>query len=285
MKYIDDVLSEIEQGQSITRSQAFSKLRPLGMNDFASVLWNMPDARFPKASAILPVMSSEDVQRLWTGFYGYSLLSQSISFMRAMAANYADISGQTLTGKRILDYGCGYGRLLRLAAFYSDEVYGVDPWPESIRQCQEAGLRNVALSDYLPTSLPLQEDVDFTYAFSVFTHLSEKATIAALTAIHRHTCAGGILCITIRPVEYWRMVYGSEWSENQLSEMEQRHEQGFAFYPHSWNAHGTEEVTYGDTSITMDWLEALCAKIGWSIKGTDRTIDDPVQRFVLLQKA
>jgi SAM-dependent methyltransferase len=283
VQYIDSVLETIED-KSGTRADAYSELRQLGMNDFSTVLWSMPDQRFSHLSSVLPVMATEDVQQLWTGYHGYSLLSQSISFMRAMAANYASITGKTLNGKRILDYGCGYGRLLRLAAFYSDDIYGVDPWPESIRQCNEAGLSDVALSDYLPNQLPVPQDLDFAYAFSVFTHLSENAARAALAAIHRHLRSQGVLCITIRPVEYWRMVYGSEWDEAQLAEMEQQHQSGFAFHPHSWMAPGTEEVTYGDSSMTMEWLTRVCLESGWTLEGTDRTIDDPVQRFVFLRK-
>lgn len=285
MKHIDDVLFRMENNDLQDRNQAYSFLRPLGMNDFSYVQWNMPDQRFPKVSSLLPAMASEEMQKLWTGFHGYPLLVQSINFMRAIAANYSDITGKSLGGKKILDYGCGYGRLLRLSAFYSEYVYGVDPWPESLRACNDSGIDDIQLSDYLPVDLPVPDDIDFTYAFSVFTHLSQKSTIKALTAIHRHTAPEGILCITIRPIEYWRTVYGSTWTEDQLKDIENQHEEGFAFYSHNWVAHGTDEVTYGDTSITLTHLKMLCDEIGWSIQGLDRSMDDPVQRYVFLRKA
>lgn len=283
MQYIRDLLSDIETDASIqTSGRVFEQLRRIGLNDFASVIWSMPDEAFPKISSLLPTMASEDTQRLWTGFYGYSLLSQSISFMRAMSANYAELSGDSLAGKRILDYGCGYGRLLRLAAFYSDDVHGVDPWPESIVQCRTAGIGNVSLSEYLPTSLPAPLGCDFAYAFSVFTHLSESATRAALSALHDHVKPGGILCITIRPVEYWRTVY-ADWHEAELAKREAEHHTGFTFYPHDWAA-PNGDVTYGDTSMSLSWVDAISRDIGWKVEVTDRTIDDPVQRFVFLRR-
>lgn len=202
--------------------------------------------------------------------------------MRALAANYTALTGKSLLNKKILDFGCGYGRLMRLAYFYSADVHGVDPWIESINRCREAGITNVSLSDYLPQGLPVDTNFDFAYAFSVFTHLSERATKTALAAIHKHVAPGGILCITIRPIEYWRMVYPN-WPEAQLAEYEKRHHTGFAFHPHARDAIDGD-VTYGDTSMTLDYLATVCSEAGWQLRITDRTIEDPVQRFVFLER-
>ena len=273
---------EVVEASVLGREDVYRKLRKLGLSDFASVLWAMPDQRFPHTSSVLPKMATEDTQREWTGYVGETLLSQSISFMRAMSANYAALTGNSLQDKKILDFGCGYGRLMRLASFYSANVYGVDPWIDSLNRCEEAGITNVSLSDYLPQDLPVQTDFDFVYAFSVFTHLSERAMKMALGAIHKHVVTRGILCITIRPVEYWRMVYPN-WSEIDLARYENHHHAGFAFYPHARDA-VDGDVTYGDTSMTLDYLATVCSETGWRIRATDRTIEDPVQRFVFLER-
>lgn len=278
------ILERLEYAETSLHGRAAvcDHLRELGLNDFASVLWSMPDKRFPRVSDALPRMASEDTQREWTGYVGDTLLSQSVSCMRAMATNYTAITGKSLSGRKILDFGCGYGRLMRLASFYSADVHGVDPWIESLNQCEQAGIVGVHLSDYLPESLPVQTDFDFAYAFSVFTHLSERATQSALAAIHRHVAPRGVLCITIRPVEYWRMVYPN-WPEADLANYERHHAAGFAFYPHARDALDGD-ITYGDTSMTLDYLSAICSQTGWRIRATDRTIDDPVQRFVFLER-
>jgi SAM-dependent methyltransferase len=282
MRYIDQKLAEMEQDGGIgSRADAYLSLRELGLNDFGSVLWTMPDERFPRVSGLLPKMASEDTQRLWTGYMGDTLLSQSVSFMRATAANYADLTGSSLFGKRILDFGCGYGRLLRLAAFYSQDVFGVDPWDQSIRMCQEAGFADkIALSDWLPDTLPAPNDFDFVYAFSVFTHLSERAAKTCLQAIRKHTKAGGVLCLTVRPEEYWRMVYPT-WPEEDLARKEREHrERGFTFAPQQRET-VDGDITYGDTSMTPEWL-ATAAGPDWTIEGVDRALEDPVQRYVFL---
>jgi ubiquinone/menaquinone biosynthesis C-methylase UbiE len=50
----------------------------------------------------------------------------------------------SLTGKHVLDMGCGTGRLTRFAAEHAESVYAFDPKPESIddaRASIPAGLR------------------------------------------------------------------------------------------------------------------------------------------------
>src|SRR4029077_744564 len=49
----------------------------------------------------------------------------------------------------------------------------------------------------------MQAHLDLIYAFSVFTHLSERAAIMALTTLRRYVARGGLFVITIRPKEYW----------------------------------------------------------------------------------
>ena len=49
-----------------------------------------------------------------------------------------------LTGKRVIDVGCGSGRLTRLAAEHADSVYAFDPKEESVDEARTslpAGLR------------------------------------------------------------------------------------------------------------------------------------------------
>lgn len=279
--YVKDHLRSIEHGNFATRESVLDQIRKLGLGDFASVLWHMPNNHFPRISALLPPMASEETQSSWTGSSGFRLLGESLNFVRSVAANYADLTGSSLSGKRILDFGCGYGRFLRLMMFYSDDVWGVDPWEESLEKCREAGLGEiVSPSDYLPDSLTVPDDFDFVFAFSIFTHLSERATKACLTAIRKHIKSKGIACITIRPVEYWRMVH-SDKDEEWISEKEQQHKNGFAFWPHNLPP-VDGDITYGDTSMTLDWLSDLCRGLGWSVRATDRSIDDPVQRYVFL---
>ncbi len=282
MQHIDQQLTKIESETTIrSRADAYNSLREIGLTDFAWVLANMPNSRFPKTSTLLPHFASEEVQINWTGNFGQALLSQSLDFVRSVAANYMQLTNSNLAGKKILDFGSGYGRHLRMFAFYSDNVFGVDPWDESIRHCKESGIENVSLSDYLPAELPAPFDNDLAYAFSVFTHLSENATLTCLKALRRHVKRDGILCITIRPIEYWRLAH-PDWPEEKLALFEEQHQRGFAFDPHL-GAKTNGQITYGDTSMTIDWLRTACLQMKWEIVAVDRSVDDTIQRHIFLR--
>lgn len=281
-EYISEQLRKIEATPHVNdRIAVYQELRKLGINDFLGTLWSMPAEEYPRISAILPSMASIDVQSSWTGSSGPILMNQSVSFARAAAFNYANITGQSLRGKRILDFGCGYGRLLRAFTYFSDDVHGVDPWTESVRICREAGLNdNISISDYLPSSLPVPVNFDFVFAFSVFTHLSERATKQSLSTIRKHMRSDAVLCITVRPIEYWRAVYRDE-TEAFFEAVERAHRSvGFAFVPHHRDAIDGD-ITYGDTSMTLDYL--LSVANGFELASTDRSGDDEMQRYVYLK--
>ena len=71
-------------------------------------------------SSMLPRMASEQVQLNWTGASGAVLLGQTLNFVNCIAANYSDLTGKGLKNKKILDFGCGYGRIMRLMYYFTD---------------------------------------------------------------------------------------------------------------------------------------------------------------------
>ena len=283
LEYIAEELSKLEHDPSVvTRADAFMGLRRLGLEDFGYALLTMPNAAYPKLSRLLPAMADDEVQRNWTGNAGVPLLRQSAAFVRAVSYNFARHTGRSLEGARVLDFGCGYGRLARLMYYFVDEpaLYGVDPWDLSIELCRKAGLGDrFRVSEYLPTALPVDDtQFDLLYAFSVFTHLSERATLASLRALRRCVAGDGLLVITIRPVEYWAHDPHTTPAEQQSLAARHRSD-GFAFNPHR-RAAVDGDVTYGDTSCSLDWLARAAPE--WRVLATDRSLDDPFQRYVFL---
>lgn len=281
-----EIISRIEEDPwIISRSDALRALRMLGLSDFGALMISMPNPRFAKLSRLLPAMASDEVQNRWTGASGMALLQQSLDFVRSVAFNYASILGRSLSDATMLDFGCGYGRISRLMYYFVEQptLYGVDPWDTSIDLCHRAGLStNYLVSDYIPSSLPVGDvRFDLVYAFSVFTHLSERATLAAMATIRKYIKENGVLVLTIRPIEYWR--HDKSIANADAEALEAVHRQvGFAFRPHLRPA-VDGDVTYGDTSMTVKWLSTRCAQ--WSVRAIDRSLNDPLQLYVFLQPA
>jgi SAM-dependent methyltransferase len=260
---------------------ALENLRQLCLDDFAELLFDLPNPRFPWLSSVLPRMASEEVQKNWTGNSKRALLCQTASFVRLVNDNCQKILGHSINDEMILDFGCGYGRILRLMYYYSSpaRIWGLDPWDKSIELCRADGvLGQLAVSDYLPTALPVGDAAfDFIYSFSVFTHLSERAAMLALATLRRYVTSEGLFVITIRPKEYWQQMDPAVAAGSLIDreELIARHEtEGFAFVPHTREA-VDGEVTYGDTSLSFEWIERNAK--GWKIIAYDRSALDPLQ--------
>ncbi len=276
-KHVDAVLGKAEEiAASGDATKTLALLRQLNLQQFGEILISLPNVRYPNISRILPRMASAEVQRNWTGNDGIALLRQTNSFV--------DLLSRTVDLKsvnRVLDFGCGYGRILRAFYYYvdPDRLYGCDPWDESIRLCREADiLGHLAISDYLPTRLPFEEKFDLTYAFSVFTHLSERATRACLTALVE--ASTGIIAITIRPPQYWdfNLSITTATRDHLLVE----HNAGrFAFSPHT-RSPIDGDITYGDSSFSIDWLKAHFSNL--EVIDTRSIPGDPLQTLVLLRR-
>jgi SAM-dependent methyltransferase len=284
-EYIRNVIFEIEKKSTDISPQdiLYSLRKTLGLGDFGEIMFSLPLKSYENISKHLPSMASEEIQNKWTGSSGVALLKQTCSFVRSVAYNYTKITGKSLENASILDYGCGYGRIARLMYYFTspDRLMGVDPWDRSIDICHANGLGSLfRVSDYLPDDLPVDgRTFDFIYAFSVFTHLSERATLKALAASRRYINPAGVMVITIRPVEYWNFNQQAIGASN-VAPLEARHRSdGFAFSPHN-RAPVDGDVTYGDTSMTTNWISANVP--GWKIAGIDRSIDDSLQIYVFL---
>lgn len=286
LEYVKQELDRIEADPAVdTRARALAALRGLGLDDFGELLLSMPNAAWPRLSALLPAMAPDEVQKSWTGNCGPDLLRQSCNFVRALGCNYVRHTGRMLDGARVLDFGCGYGRLARLMYHFTDPdaLYGVDPWDESIRLCHAHGLvENFLLSDYLPETLPTGGlRFDLIYAFSVFTHLSERTAKLCMRTLREALADDGLLAVTIRPVEYWHADICAR-RDNTVEQMIETHRrEGFAFKPHQREA-VDGEVTYGDASMTFEWMRGNFP--GWRIVGVDRCIEDGYQVYVFLKK-
>jgi SAM-dependent methyltransferase len=109
-------------------------------------------------------------------------------------------AGWTFAGKRILDFGCGAGRVVRhgLLEDPDGEYWGCDIDPRSIAWMQghlSPPLHVFQTADWPPTEHP-DGHFDLIYAFSVFTHLLDSWS-AWLLELHRILDDDGVLIITV----------------------------------------------------------------------------------------
>jgi hypothetical protein len=99
-----------------------------------------------------------------------------------------------------------------------------------------------------------------------------------LDTLRKYITRDGVLLITIRPKEYWRM---NREPGVDAEAMMARHEQnGFAFAPHN-RTPIDDDITYGDTSMSIDYLRTNFP--WWQIMSEHKDPADPYQILLFLE--
>jgi SAM-dependent methyltransferase len=280
--YFKEQLQEIETKiGTTTQSEIPHLFDTIPIDVFASLLLAVPQA-YPNIRAFLPSMPSDEVQRSWTGADSFTLMAQSLAFIKTLIPRYRAITGRDIGDATVLDFGCGWGRLTRLLYKYVpiENLYGVDPWESSLEECRKHGFRiHLAKSEEIPTALPFARKFDLIFAFSVLTHLSERTAGAVMKTLRAYIGDEGVLVITIRPVDYWHFMDREKVSPVLLQQHASR---GFAFRPHG-RAPIDGEVTFGDTSMSLEYIREHYPQ--WQIAWVDWTVNDSLQILVFLRPA
>lgn len=147
----------------------------------------------------LPGFPEPDVQASIGGSSGKHTLQEAFNFWKVVIS-YTGRYGINLTGgKRVLDFGCGWGRMTRffLKNLYGDDVWGVDVSPDMISLCH----KHFSIGHFgsvqpkPPSTLPLAS-FDVIYAYSVFSHLNEEVSLAWIQEMALLLKPGGLLLVT-----------------------------------------------------------------------------------------
>jgi hypothetical protein len=272
----DDIL-RLDQ-TAPTLPQALAAFRGMSFDTFGELLLTMPNPRLPNLSKLLPAATPDAIQQHWTGSSGDTLLGQSLSFINFLVAEYATQTGRPIGTARVLDFGVGWGRLMRLLAFFVDppQLFGVDPWQSSLDHALQARvLGNLARSDMMPETLPFAPvPFDLIFAFSVFTHVSASTARKCLAAMRARITPTGLAVISVRPVEIWEFL-GNTLGQDYAHLAAVHEKDGMAYTPSEPGG------DYGDISMSRAYLEAIAP--GWEIVRMGATLVDPFQVFVTLR--
>jgi SAM-dependent methyltransferase len=166
---------------------------------------------------------------------------------------------------RVLDFGCGGGRLLRYFVPVTDhwDAVGVEVNRAMATWCDSAlaGTRTLHISTEPPIPLP-DRSFDFIYSFSVFSHLDDASATAWRHELTRLLEPGGLLVVTKHGIPSLRWIQRSPRHQHEFG-IEPEHAaeieaqilaDGSAFVPYPRHAQLTTEVGahYGNTFITAD---------------------------------
>ncbi len=266
----------------------YSVLRELPLADFCSLHLERPTS-FPSLASLIPKMPSDSNQKKWVGDFGVSLMRRTSSLVRLYEYLSWRHTGSSLVSKNILDYGCGWGRVLRTLPYFCDpsSIEGVDPLQDSLEICRENGIHStVHLIDPYPKPFEskLYGEFDFVTIFSVFTHTPDWLSSEILKQCADATSENGIVVCTIRSVD-WINVRDGVWPADLINNAKRAYsENGYAFIPVGGETEVLENQIYGDTILTPLYFKELCARAGWHVVSFDRDMLEPYQLCAILAK-
>jgi SAM-dependent methyltransferase len=298
LSFWDEQLSPIEL-ELVAAGPDASPDRSL-FRDLPDAVWGMlltqRQRAYPAIASALPRLPTAELQQLWNGPSGPELIAQSTAFYQLLKRAHAEHgTGTPLERARVLDFGCGWGRLTRFLerdVAEPDALCGVDPvqgiLDEAVRNGVHADLRRCA---FVPEQLLFEQPFDLAYAFSVFTHLSEVAHRASLRALHSAIVPGGLLVATIRPPEYLRI---SPWLRPALESLGPHPAARLREPQYLYAAHPTlplqtpgddtgGEVSYGETVVTIAYVREHWSEL-FELVAADVSLSDPHQVALLLRR-
>ncbi|MEO7724118.1 MAG: class I SAM-dependent methyltransferase [Chthoniobacterales bacterium] len=168
---------------------------------------NEREAELHKLECALPIPP----ENLRLRVHGNGDEASFLSVGRQMAAEIKHViaeEGFALESfERVLDFGCGCGRVLRCLGPHSG-FFATDIDPEAIAWGQ-ASLPNLATFAVNGDRPPLSyesDTFDFIYAISVFTHLPEDLEQLWLEELRRVARPGGTLLLTVHGERLFRRV-------------------------------------------------------------------------------
>jgi SAM-dependent methyltransferase len=298
LSFWDDQLAPIERAL-VAADPGAPPDRSL-FKDLPDAVWGMLLTQrqrvYPAIAAALPTLPIADLQRLWNGPSGPELIAQTTAFYQLLKRAHVEHgTGARLEHARVLDFGCGWGRITRFLerdVVEPGALCGVDPvqgiLDEAVRNGVRADLRRCA---FVPEQLPFEQPFELAYAFSVFTHLSEAAHMASLRALHAVIAPGGLLVATIRPPGYLRVSPSLRPALESLGPYPavRLREPHYLYAAHptlplQTPGDGTgDEVSYGETVVTIAYVRKHWSEL-FELVAADVSLSDPHQVALLLRR-
>jgi SAM-dependent methyltransferase len=143
-----------------------------------------------------------------------------------LEATLEELGRPLSNASRVLDFGCGNGRVLaHLAGRHPDgkpELYGSDVDGEAIAWATRAYPHvRFAVNGYAPPLAFPDEHFDLVYSISIFTHLDEASQDAWLRELDRVVAPGGMLLVTTNGegfLQWYRKSPAAVESTHRMSE-------------------------------------------------------------------
>lgn len=249
-------------------------------DDLWAILLSKHYSLFPNLRQALPDLPAPELQRKFNGQSGIRLQARSKRFYGRLKELYDRHGSKPLSESRVLDFGCGWGRLTRYPAkdIAPGNLFGCDPNSEILAVCERTRVpARLTPSEPILSELPFQERFDLIFAHSVFTHLSEEAHEACLKALHPGLERSGVLILTVRPAAFITDGLADGLGDEEVDAL-MSDQPAYAFAPQR-----TFGGAYGDAVINLPYIRERWGEL-FSVLDVAVQLDEPYQVVVTLRR-
>ena len=175
----------------------------------------------------------------------------------------------------LLDFACGYGRLLRMlvAAMPANRIWASELQTDANAFVESAFGAKVLPSHADPARFDPERRFDFIWVASLFTHLPEHLFHGWLDRLYALLKPGGVLCFSVRDVAQLGAAVGAH--------------NGFLYRQQSENEELSAEIygtTYADTAFVARAMRAVAGE-GCSAWHLPRALANEQELYVLARDA
>lgn len=172
----------------------------------------------------LPAFPTANVQSRTTRVADQGMLREAFKLYSIIKAECERLNRPIGPQSRILDFGCGWGRIARffLKEVPAEQLFGVDVVDILVKACQDT----IASSQFQVIeqrgNLPFNDgSFDVVFANSVFSHLDEDLHLRWIAEIERVLAPGGVAAITVIAAEAFNrwLAAGNEQTKRFLDKI------------------------------------------------------------------
>jgi len=268
-----------------------------------------------EALAALPVIEyarlyqvynpTQSLQQDTTGSVFVSAYLEAADFLNYMFTKIEEDSpGFDFTGKNILDFGCGWGRMLRLLLmkpqFKNSLIYGLDQNERLLRvsQCSIPSAWIIKCGSFPPCNLR-DQSMSVIYAYSVFSHFNERPHLEWAREFHRMLEPGGYASITLQARRFiglckqyregtrpkttgWHELLAGAFLDDE--DCFRRYDAGELVFNTTGGA-GMDATVYGDAVVPRAFVEKHWGALGFQVIDWTEIPEPPhAQTRVVLKK-
>lgn len=246
----------------------------------------------------MPRFPHGSVQRQVGGSADEHTLREAYQFYYYTREWSAALGRKPHAGSRLLDFGCGWGRMARFfwKEIAPEEIFGVDVSSDLVATCRTLGIPGTFYKIEPRGSLPFPDrSFDLIIAYSVFTHLPEDIADDWMRELARVAKPGCIFALTVEPRRFLQFIMDipvqtpNPWHQQlarfklNMPQLMKRYDEGqFCYIPTGGGAELDPSV-YGDAAIPEAFMTRK-----WGDRFEVRTfIDDPNafwQAFVIMRR-